>query len=272
MATVRLSAPPTDPPERVELGHCIFALHEPHPGHEVAFNRYYERDHMYAAAIQAPWTIAGGRWVATRDLRDLRYPADGPFGMPSERGTYLTMFWLQNGKLEEQQRWVSEQTAIQQQQGRVFTDRDVMTATTYDYLGGAFRDDDGVPPEYALDHRYAGVVWTFLEREPSASLEQARDWVLGELPPLLADAPVAMTLSFTPLPKAPWWPKAAPEVPGVGDRVVSAHFLEADPRDCWEPFAALGKHVEAAGLARTLLVAPFIPTNVGTDDYTDQLW
>ena len=149
--------------------------------------------------------------------------------MPSERGTYLTMFWLQNGKLEEQQRWVSEQTAIQQQQGRVFTDRDVMTATTYDYLGGAFRDDDGVPPEYALDHRYAGVVWTFLEREPSASLEQARDWVLGELPPLLADAPVAMTLSFTPLPKAPWWPKAAPEVPGVGDRVVSAALPRGGP-------------------------------------------
>ena len=89
---------------------------------------------------------------------------------------------------------------------------------------------------------------------------------------MLADAPVAMTLSFTPLPKAPWWPAAAPDVPGVGDRIVLTHFLESDPRECWDPFASLGKHVEDSGLARTLLVAPFVPMHPGTDDFTDQLW
>ena len=36
-------------PPIVDLGAGIFALHDPHPGHERDFNRYYERDHMYAA-------------------------------------------------------------------------------------------------------------------------------------------------------------------------------------------------------------------------------
>ena len=174
---------PSDPPEQVEMGHCIFALHEPHHGHEAGFNRWYERDHMYAAALVAPWTLAGERWAATRELKDLRYPADGPFDQPSDRGSFLTMFWIQAGKLEEQQLWVSKQTAILAEQGRTYEDRDVQTATTYDYCGGALRDDDGVPPAVALDHRYPGVVWTWLERDPAVAFERVRDWVLGELPP-----------------------------------------------------------------------------------------
>jgi hypothetical protein len=57
----------------VGIGAGIFALHDPHRGYERAFNRYYERDHMYAAAILAPWTIAGQRFVATADLKAMRY-------------------------------------------------------------------------------------------------------------------------------------------------------------------------------------------------------
>ena len=86
----------------VDLGAGIFALHDPHPGHERDFNRYYERDHMYAAAILAPWTIAGTRFVATADLKRCAIPADGPFG-PIQEGSYLTMYWIVAGKLDEQQ-------------------------------------------------------------------------------------------------------------------------------------------------------------------------
>jgi hypothetical protein len=149
-----------------------------------------------------------------------------------------------------------------------------MSATTYEFVGAAERDPDGVPPELALAHQYPGAVWTFLERAPDVALDEVRDWVLGEhLPRVLADAPVASTLAFTPMPKASWWPAAAPEVPGVGDRLVLVHFLEADPRECWAPhFVDLGKTIDASGKARTLLVAPFIPTAPGTDRYCDQLW
>jgi hypothetical protein len=149
----------------------------------------------------------------------------------------------------------------------------VQTATVHEYLGGAFRDADGVPAESALDHRYPGLVWTWLERQGALSLQELSSWlVTEELPSRLASSPVALTLAFTPMPKAPWWPKAAPEVPGVGERIVLAHFLEVDPRECWEAhFAGLGKLLEGSGRVHPLLVAPFIATIPGTDAYTGEL-
>jgi hypothetical protein len=261
--------------DRVALGHAIFALHEPHRGHEVAFNRWYERDHMYAAALFAPWTMAGQRWVATGRLKELRYPDRRPFGTPARSGSFLTTFWIQATRLQAQQEWVAAETArINPQPGRTFTERDVMTATTYDYVGAWSRDPDGVPPEQALDHRFPGLVWTIFERDPGTPLSAARDWLLEEhLPERFADSPVAMSLAFTPLPKADWWPKAAPEVPGVGDRLVLTHFLDTEPGECWSDcFASLGAGVDAAGHMRTLLVAPFLPTLPGTDRYCDELW
>lgn len=259
--------------ERVALGHAIMALHDPNRGFEVAFNRYYERDHMYAAAF-APWTLGVQRWVATRPLKDLRYPAEGPFGQPVDAGSFLAMYWIQDGHLEDQQLWVADFNKVLVAHGRTFEDRDVQTATTYDYVGGIFADLDGVPAELALEHRYPGVVWTWVERDPGTPFDELRNWLLEEhLPATLTGAPVAMTLGFTPLPKADWWPAAAPEVPGVGDRIILVHFLETDPRDCWDAhFAGLGKAIDDSGKAHTLFVAPFIPTVPGTDRYCDELW
>jgi hypothetical protein len=255
----------------VDLGSALFALHDPHRGHERDFGRYYERDHMYSAAILAPFTIAGQRWVATRDLKKLRYPTDGPFG-PATAGSYLTMFWIQAGFLAHQQAWVSRQMKSLVAAGRVFDERDVQTATAYDYLGSYRRDPDGVPPFMALDHRYPGFVWLVVERDDATSLENLTKWLLDdELAARFAASPVAIAAAFTPRPKEPWWPAAAPEVEGVGDRVVLSIFVEDDPRDVWDLFAPLGDAIDSSGKARTLLVAPFIPTRPGTDAYVEDL-
>lgn len=256
----------------IDVGSAIFALHDPHPGHERAFGRYYERDHMYSAAILAPFTIAGQRWVATRDLKELRYPADGPFG-PVRAGSYLTMFWIQAGRLAEQQAWVNRQMPSLVAAGRVFADRDVQTATTYDHLGSMERDVDGVPPFMALDHRYPGFVWMIVERASDRPLRDVTTVILEEhLPKVFAESPVAIVSAFTPRAKEPWWPAAAPEVAGVGERIVLAMFLERDPREVWsELFAGLGARIDATGEARTLLVAPFVPTKPGTDAYVENL-
>jgi hypothetical protein len=260
-------------PPVVELGAGIFALHDPHPGHERDFNRYYERDHMYAAAILAPWTIAGQRFVATAELKRLRYPADGPFG-PVEHGSYLTMYWIVAGQLGEQQAWVNEQMKALNAAGRTFEHRSVQTATAYDYLGSWRREPDGVPPFLALDRRYASVVWVVIERTGTASVADVAGWLTDDfLPANFASSPVALVPMFTPRPKEPWWPAAAPEVPGVGERVFATFFLEVDARDVWRAhFADLGDKVAATGRGRVLMVAPFIPTVPGTDTYTDQLF
>ncbi|MDX2698284.1 hypothetical protein PV398_33395, partial [Streptomyces ipomoeae] len=62
------------------------------------------------------------------------------------------------------------------------------------------------------------------------------------------------------------------QVEAVDTRLTLLWFLQTDPRDCWEPhFADLGEAVNASGLGRVELLAPFIPTIPGTDTYVDRL-
>ena len=56
----------------VRAGSMLFTLVDPSRGHEVAYNRWYERDHFYAGCMVGPWLFAGSRWVAPRRLKDLR--------------------------------------------------------------------------------------------------------------------------------------------------------------------------------------------------------
>ncbi len=259
--------------ERVELGHAIFTLMEPHPGFELAWNRWYERDHLVAGGSFAPWTMATQRWLATRPHKAVRQPRQNPIAEPPERGTFLAAIWIQKDCLAEQQAWVAEQMKRLAEQGRSFDQRDVLVAGSWDYLGGTLRDPDGVPPELALDRRYPGLVLSWMACRPKQSLEELADSLLRDtLPGLLESSPIAQALCFTPLPKADWWPKAAPEVPGVGERVLVACFVECDPLEVWnEHFAGLGAALETGARGRTLLVAPFVPIVPGVDPDLAQL-
>src|SRR5262245_58703385 len=259
-------SPGTDPtpasPEpsdlRVELGHAIFGLVDPHRGHEIAWNRYYERDHLVAAGIVAPWTLAIQRWVATRREKALRYPATGPIADPTSRGTFLATIWIQQGRYDDQQLWVADQMKILAQHGRTFEKRDVITIAGYDYLGGALRAADGVPPELALDRRYPGLVLAWAERRPGHSLEELRRWLTTELlPGVVEKSEIAMALCFTPRPKAPWWPKAAPGTSGAAFGILVAVFGEAHPiAGCDPRFAPPRPASDARGRTRTRLEPP----------------
>jgi len=259
--------------DRPQLGAGIIALHDPHRGHEHDFNVWYEADHMLAAGTMAPWTIAGARWVAPRALRDLRYPADGPFGA-SERGAYLMLFWIQAGHLADQQAWVFDEMQKIAEQDRNFAQRDAVTATTYDFVRSVERDADGVPVVLALLRNYPGVVLVAVERTGETSLEALGDWLMdGYFADRMRGSALPMAVAFTPRPKEPWWPAAAPEVEGVGDRLFVVCFTETDPVEVWdEHFANLGKEIEDAGVGRVLLAAPFIPCIIGTDTHADHLW
>lgn len=260
--------------ERVALGAGIFGFVEPHRGHEAAFNRWYERDHLVAAGAMAPWTISTQRWVATRELKALRYPKDNPIAQPAERGSYLSAIWVQAGRFDEQQAWVAEQMAMLARTNRGFDHRDVISTASYDYRGGAFRDADGVPAEMALDRRYPGIVLAWLERAPDTPIQVFERGLIDDtLPAFLAGSPIAMALVFSPKPKAAWWPKAAPEVPGIGSRLLIAFFSEANPRECFAPhLSSLGERIADSKRGRALLVAPFIPVVAGTDRYSDELY
>lgn len=259
--------------ERPQLGHAIIALHDPVPGFESAFNRWYEADHMLAAGTMAPFTIGAMRWVAPQDLKALRYPSEGPFG-PAARGSYMMLFWIQHDRLAEQQAWVTEAMTDITAQDRNFAERDAVTATTYDFVRHVGRDAGGVPPVLALARHFPGAVLLVAERAPEATLDDLADWLLGtHLGPAMPGSPLALAVAFTPRPKEPWWPAAYPAVEGVGDRLFVVCFTETDPRDGWDDrFAGVGNALDSTGIGRLLLAAPFVPCLVGTDAYADALW
>ena len=60
----------------VKLGTMLFTMVEPRKGHEVEYNRWYERDHFYGGCLAGPYLFAGGRWVATKDLKAMRFPKE----------------------------------------------------------------------------------------------------------------------------------------------------------------------------------------------------
>src|SRR5262249_56051780 len=80
-------------PYEVGLGGALITMVEPHPGHERAYNRWYEDDHFYAGATVGPWMFAARRWVATRDLQLMRYPTDSPVAQPVTIGAYTSVYW-----------------------------------------------------------------------------------------------------------------------------------------------------------------------------------
>jgi len=53
---------------------AIVSYIEPHPGHAVDFNRWYERDHFPATVTGGPGVFAGARFVASRACKALRPP------------------------------------------------------------------------------------------------------------------------------------------------------------------------------------------------------
>jgi hypothetical protein len=242
----------------VDVGHAVFALHEPHAGHERDFNRWYERDHMYVGGILAPWTIGAARWVATPALKARRF-GSGPFG-PIGDGSYLTAYWIQRDRLADQQQWVAKELTGASR----FDDKTVQTATTYDRVAAWRRDADGVPLFLALAHGYRGLGWLVLQRAADTDIAGVSGWLFDTYArEHWSGSAVASAIAFAPRPKEPWWPPAAPEVEGVGDRLMVACFLDDDPMSCWDAlFAPLAAAI--AGVGDVLFAGPFAPTVVGT--------
>ncbi|GIR36156.1 MAG: hypothetical protein CM15mP49_15410 [Actinomycetota bacterium] len=93
----------------VRTGSMLYTLVDPNKGHEVAYNRWYERDHFYAGCLIGPWLFAGKRWVATRELKDIRFPEDSTVTSPVDKGSYLATYWVLEGKHDEHFKWAAEQ-------------------------------------------------------------------------------------------------------------------------------------------------------------------
>jgi hypothetical protein len=260
--------------EPVKLGSMLLTLVEPHRGHEVAYNRWYERDHFYAGCMVGPYNFAGRRYVATSELKELRDPDPSAITGTPARGSYISAYWVLDGYYDIWQKWALRQVNALHAAGRMFEERDHVHTLLYNFIWEQRRDPDGVPVELALDHPYRGFVATFIDRSDTVTNEQLWDWLRTEhLPGLLPGTDADLVAAFTPIALEVDAPGDVPREAASDTRTVLLWFLNAPPEAAWEPvFVAHRQRLEAAGMGTVIAALPFIPTIPGTDTYTDKLW
>ncbi|WP_420000405.1 hypothetical protein [Streptomyces boninensis] len=261
-------------PYGVHPGHALITMVEPHPGHEYAYNRWYEDDHYIAGAMAMPWMFAGRRWVATRELQLLRYPDKSAVAEPVTAGCYISTYWITEGRYDEHMRWTVGINKRLNRDARVYRDRTHVFTAFQDHAATVYRDGAAGPRDFhALDHPYRGLVVQVIDASDAEQREELLEWLRAKhLPRRLAKTPTAMVTAFKPTPLPGDRMSYVKQVEGVDNRLTLLWFLEADPREAWEAhYADLDAGVTEAGLGRTELVAPFIPTVPGTDRYVDEL-
>lgn len=249
----------------IRLGSMLFTMVEPHAGHEVAYNRWYERDHFYAGCMIGAWTVAGARFVATKECKERRYPADSAITPDPMAGSYLALYWILAGKLDEWMRWGTDQVNWLHSNGRMFLDRDHVHTLMYELHSERSATDDGVPAELALDRRFPGIVATIGEVADGHTVDEVVAWLDGR------DCPAELVLTFTP---KPLFDDAPGDVPRdtVGNRFLQLAFVADDPIAAFDArFADQGAELGASGLGELVFASPFLATVPGTDTYTDQL-
>jgi len=249
----------------IRLGGALITMVEPHRGHEVAYNRWYERDHFYAGCMVGAWTIQGSRYVATRDLKALRYPKDSPICPDPRSGSYLAIYWILAGKLDEWIRWGTDQVNWLHANGRMFAERDHVHTSMYRFRREHRAHDDGVPVELALDHHSPYLVFIVGRPRAGRTLDDVDAFLcrrdLGEV-----------AAEFVPVPLLGDAPGDVPRADDGGQFALLS-FVDREIGDVWPlAFAKLGDDIAAADVADLLFVSPFRKTVAGTDRYTDELW
>ena len=146
----------------VKVGSMLLTLVEPHKGYERAYNRWYERDHFYAGCMVGPWLFAGSRWVAPRSLKEQRWPSESIIAKPVDAGSYVAIYWVEKGHHADHfDGWATTQVVDLYANGRGFPERTHVHTSMFDHLASVYRDEDPVPVDLALDHKYDGlfVLW-----------------------------------------------------------------------------------------------------------------
>ena len=127
----------------IKLGTMLFTMVEPHPGHEVAYNRWYEHDHFYAGCMIAEYNFAGDRFVATKRLKELRYPAETPMTPGPDDGQLprdVLGARRPPRRLERVERQAGQWLHAN---GRMFKERTHIHTALYDHQWAVQRDEDG---------------------------------------------------------------------------------------------------------------------------------
>ncbi|WP_167042280.1 hypothetical protein [Salinibacterium sp. ZJ454] len=266
---------PLTGPVDVGVGHALITLVSPRRGRERDYNRWYEDDHFWAGGLYCPWIFAGRRWTATRELAALRYPATTPVVDDVADGSHLTTYWIAPGRLQDTTDWLAVMNARLGEEGRIFTDRDHVYTSFTDHVGTVYRDPHVPRDVFSLMDPAPGLVLGLVDAESAAERPALDRWLVDEYLPgvVIPGSPVTSAMVFRTNPPDP---RLRPDVlaglarvAGNGGRVTILWFLDRDPSTRWaDGFTRVGDEIAGGGGTLTML-APFIPSVMGTDTYAD---
>jgi hypothetical protein len=261
----------------VKVGSMLLTLVDPHKGFESAYNRWYERDHFYAGCMEGPWQIAGSRWVATREMKGLRWGTEA-VASPIDAGSYVAIYWVEAGHHKDWDDWALPQVQKLYADGRGFLERSHVHTATFDHVGAVYRDADPVPVELALDAAYDGIIGVWLDGRDGLEADGLHERIAtgSVIRPLLDGSDIEIGASWSVRPEFRESRDSAPmslgSPGGKENRLCQLFFVRGDVRDALPRFKTYTEALAAEGLADTALVAPFLRTKVGTDTYVDQIW
>ena len=210
-------------------------------GHEVAYNRWYERDHFYAGCLIGTGWFAGRRWVATKPLKDLRFPTDTDFLPDIAAGSYLATYWVVKGKDGDAIAWGSEQVQVAaRERPHVRRARPHPHADVRQPLGRLpRRRRRRAARRSPSTTRSAGLVSVMVDRNEDVAPKRAFSaWLRDELlPATMAGTPWALTCRRSRRSRCPKAPRcSSPPTPARSGACCCCASSTADPRECWDVF------------------------------------
>ena len=272
---------PSVGPHAPLVGGALITWVEPTPEHVVGYNRWYEDDHMITGAMVMPWMFSCRRFVAPRSVQHLRGPLGSRVAQPLEAGKYIGLYWINEGRIEDHEQWSLGANRRLHAEGRgsyrghdqdPLEERRHIFTSFSDHLGATYRDDRVPRLVHTLMQPYKGLIVQVIDAN-----EEGRDrldaWLAEEYLPSVVTGQVAIAARFAPRPLPPDKLAHVRELDGVEGIVTVLHFLDCHPEEVWRDHYADAEEVIAeSGVGALGVQAAFVPTNHGTDDYTDELF
>jgi hypothetical protein len=261
---------PGVPPVRVES--MLFSMVEPNKGFEVAYNDWYERDHQISGGTVGLGWFSNRRWVATRRLKNLRFPVGGAMD-PIDMGSLLSVYWREEGVAQSSEAWALEQWVWLNDRNRIFNERQHAHSATYRHLSTVFNPGERVPLELALMHPFEGLVMIMVDEGGAergavvADVEKIAGQVL-----LSDDLPILSSWEMLRAPEQ----AVAQRPPGTiarepVDVPLLVGFTRKDPEAIWPQVQAFAEALSQGSRASVSYAAGFIPTVPGTTTHLDEL-
>lgn len=260
--------------EALELGHALITMVEPEPATVREYNHWYETDHFLSGVLTGPGAFAGRRFLATKPLKAARFPTTSPVVEPITSGSFLAVYWIEKDRLEAHCEWGFPEAARLAGLGRMRSDRTHVSTSYYDLVAATGRGARPVPVELALHHPYRALVAVWSEGTGDRDAHVA--WAAATRDALTEEgSAIGQAVTFRPI----VLPDPLPRMPGAvlgaaDDRDLLVHlcFVDDDIRLRWRELSlALHRAFDDAA-ATALLVAPFLPSVMGSDAHLDQLW